>query len=195
MFTIHPSRSSGALRSSAALVISAVAILLVLSFGMQRAGAQVDPNYPPPTDPPATTIVVVPEGGEDPTPGGTVELVADGFKPGTEVDFYVIIDGVSVLIGTAIADENGNATFDWTIPAGVCCGEFEIEVEGIDEETGEPRKATTSLVIVESNNGGGGELPYTGSNSSTLIRIGFVLVLAGGVSVMAVRRRSARTVS
>lgn len=194
MHTIHPSRSSGVLRSSAALVISAVAILLVLTLGMQRAGAQVDdPNYPPPTDPPSTTIVVVPEEGKEPTPGGTVELVADGFQPGTEVDFYVIIDGTPVLIGTAIADENGNATFDWTIPAGVCCGEFEIEVEGIDEETGEPRKATTSLVIVENDNGG--NLPYTGSNSSTLIRIGFVLVLAGGVSVVAVRRRNARTVS
>ena len=76
----------------------------------------------------------------------------------------------------------------------MCCGEFEIEIEGIDEETGEVRVSTAAIVIVEDN--GGGALPYTGSDSSsTLVRIGFVLVLAGGISVVAVRRRNVRAAS
>lgn len=200
MVSTQPARSTGALRPIAVAMVSAVAILLMLATGIHRAGAvQVDPNYPPVTDPPASTVVVVPEGDDDRVEvGESVELFADGWEPGTEVEFYVIIDGEPVLIGTAIADENGEAFFDWTIPAGVCCGDFDIEIEGIDEETGEPRTADASVFIYEFGAGvpgEGGDLPYTGSNSNSLVRIGLVLLLAGGVSVLAVRRRSARAAS
>ena len=199
MFTIQPSRSSGVLRSAVVATISAVTLLLVLSVGMNRAGAQTSSTYPPETNPPPSTVVITPPGDDDRTEvGETIELFADGWEPGTEVDFYVIVDGERVFIGTAIADENGVAIFDWTIPAGVCCGDFDIEIEGIDEETGEVRVADGDVFIYEFGAGvpgEGGELPYTGSNSNTLVRIGLVLVLAGGVSVVAVRRRNARSVS
>ena len=180
-------------------MVSAMAILLMLVAGIQRAGATTVTTYPPDTDPPASTIVVIPEDDDDrPEVGESVELVADGWEPGTEVFFYVIVDGEQVLIGSAIADENGEAVFDWTIPAGVCCGDFEIEIEGIDEETGEPRTATAEITIYEFGGGvpgDGGQLPYTGSNSTSIVRIGLVLLVAGGVSVFAVRRRSARAAS
>ena len=199
MFTIQPSRASGALHHVAVAMISAVALLLVLSVGIHRAGAQTTSTYPPETNPPTSTVVVTPPGDDDRIEvGETVELFSDGWEPGTEVDFYVLIDGERVFIGTAIADENGNATFDWTVPAGVCCGDFNIEIEGIDEDTGEPRTADAQVTIYEFGAGvpgEGGQLPYTGSNSNSLVRIGLVLVLAGGVSVVAVRRRSARSAS
>jgi LPXTG-motif cell wall-anchored protein len=176
-----------------------MAILLMLVAGIQRAGATSVTSYPPDTDPPASTIVVIPEDDDDrPEVGESVELVADGWEPGTEVFFYVVVNGEQVLIGSAIADENGEAVFDWTIPAGVCCGDFEIEIEGIDEETGEPRTATAEITIYEFGGGvpgDGGDLPYTGSNSTSIVRIGLVLLVAGGVSVFAVRRRSARAAS
>lgn len=199
MVTTQPARSTGALRPAAVAMVSAVAILLMLMAGMQRAGATTVTTYPPDTDPPASTVVVVPDGDDDRVEvGESVELFSDGWEPGTEVSFYVLIDGEQVLIGTAIADENGDAVFDWTIPAGVCCGDFDIEIEGIDEETGEPRTAVAEVFIYEFGAGvpgDGGELPYTGSNSTSIVRIGLVLLVAGGVSVFAVRRRSARAAS
>lgn len=201
MFTTQPSRQTGVLRSTAIAMISAVAILLMLTMGIHRAGAlQVDPDYPPDTDPPPTTVIVTPNGGDDDRieVGESVELTSDGWEPGTEVDFYVIIDGERVFIGTAIADENGEATLDWTIPAGVCCGDFDLEIEGIDDETGDVRVADAEVFIYEFGAGvpgDGGQLPYTGSNSTALVRIGLVLLVAGGVSVVAVRRRSARAAS
>jgi LPXTG-motif cell wall-anchored protein len=199
MFTIQPTRSSGVLRSAVIATISAVTLLLVLSVGMNRAGAQTSSTYPPETNPPPSTVVITPPGDDDRVVvGESLELYSDRWEPGTPVDFYVLIDGERVFLGTAIADENGVAIFDWTVPAGVCCGDFEIEIEGIDEETGEPRTAVGDVFIYEFGAGvpgEGGELPYTGSNSNTLVRIGLVLVLAGGVSVVAVRRRSARSLS
>jgi LPXTG-motif cell wall-anchored protein len=180
-------------------MVSAVAILLMLVAGIQRAGATTVTTYPPVTDPPASTVVVIPDGDDDRVEvGESVELIADGWEPGTEVFFYVLVDGEKVLIGSAIADENGDAIFDWTIPAGVCCGDFDIEIEGIDEETGEPRTAVAAVFVYEFGAGvpgDGGELPYTGSNSTSIVRIGLVLLVAGGVSVFAVRRRSARAAS
>lgn len=186
-----PSRHSGAKRSTLMAIVSVMAFLLALTMGINHAGAVGEENdgenYPPST---STTVEVIPDGGGDPTPGSVVEIIADGFQPGTEVEFFVEIDGQQVLIGTAIADENGVAVLDWTIPAGFETGEYVIEIEGIDEETGLPRTTTAAITIVA-----GGDLPYTGSNSTNLVRIGFVLVLAGGLSVVAVRRRSARAAS
>lgn len=203
MVTTQPARSkgaaTGALRPAVVAMLSAVAILLMLATGIQRAGATTVTTYPPDTDPPASTIVVIPEDDDNrPEVGEDVLLFADGFEPGTEVEFFVEVDGELILIGTAIADENGVAELEWNIPAGVCCGDFEITIEGIDEETGEPRTATAEITIYEFGGGvpgDGGQLPYTGSNSTSIVRIGLVLLVAGGVSVFAVRRRSARAAS
>ena len=180
------------------MALAAAALLLVLSMGMSRAGAATVETYPPDTDPPNTQVTVVPNGGDDPIieAGEPVSFESDGWEPGTVVTLIIVIDGVEITL-TAIADENGNAVFDWTVPAGTNTGDYEFDIEGIDEVTGEPRVASGEIHIEEKgafvpgDGGDSGPLPYTGSNSGNLLRIGLVLIVAGGISVVAVRRRSA----
>ena len=205
--TTHPSSTPASsisvpVRVLGAMVAAVSALLLVLSLGMTRAGAQnVDVTYPPQT----TIIEIIPGGGDDDIveAGEPVVFVADGFEPGTTVTLTVFIDitgdGVpEEIVLTAVANEDGVATFEWQVPAGAETGDYTVEFEGIDDVTGAPRTAT-GVVHIEAvgafvpGDGGGGPLPYTGSNSTTLVRIAVVLLLAGGVSVVAVRRRNAHS--
>ena len=183
------------------MLAAAAALLLVLSMGMARAGAAPTSTYPPQT----TIVDIIPGGGDDDIieVGEPVTFIADGFEPGTTVTLtiYVDITGDGVadpVVLTAVADENGEATFEWQVPAGAETGDYNVEFEGIDDVTGAPRTAEGSIHIEAvgafvPGDGSGGPLPYTGSNSTTLIRIAVVLLLAGGVSVVAVRRRNAST--
>jgi LPXTG-motif cell wall-anchored protein len=177
------------------MAAAAVALMVVLSLGVSRAGAV---DYPPPTDPPPTEVTVVPGGGGDDDiieAGEPVEFISTGWEPGTVATMTIVINGETITL-TTIVNENGEAIFDWTVPAGTNTGDYGFAIEGIDEVTGEPRVAAGDIHIEAEGafvpgDGGGGALPYTGSNSSNLIRIGIVLVAAGGISVFAVRRRNA----
>ena len=176
------------------MAAAAVVLLLVLSMGMTKAGA-ADDKY---TDCIVTGDCV--DVSVTLVQGETVQLVFHSFEPGTEVTLvvYVDINGDGVLdpvVLHATADEFGDVVFEWDIPAGVA-GDFEYTVEGIDDVTGEVVRSRGALHVEETdaltipNNGGGGPLPYTGSNSTNLVRIGLVLIVAGGISVVAVRRRN-----
>ncbi|MBU6330211.1 MAG: LPXTG cell wall anchor domain-containing protein [Acidobacteria bacterium] len=173
---------------------AAVAIVLMLSLTAARAGAAPSTTYPPVTEPPST-IIIDPNANDDDIveAGETVNFTVGGFKPGTEVCFYV----EDQLVGCDIADENGFAEYDWTVPAGTASGDYDLQVEGVDP-SGAPLTLDGTFHVETSGafvpgDGSGGPLPYTGSDSATLVRIAVVLLLAGGVSVVAMRRRGART--
>ena len=183
------------------MAAAALMLLLVLSAGITKAGAIDIVFYPPCTTLECQPDVVTPD-GQPPVAGETVQIVFHGYKPGSTVTvkFYVDTnaDGIIEEIRlTGVADEFGDVEFDWNIPAGVA-GDIVYEVSGIDDVTGEVRRESGS-VFVEADDlvpdtvpgGGGGPLPYTGSNSTNLVRIGLVLIVAGGISVVAVRRRNA----
>lgn len=176
---------------------AAVATVLVLSLAVTRAGAVTATTYPPVTEPP-TTIIVDPNANDDDIieAGEPVQFVVKGYKPGSVVTMVITIDGVEYTL-TDIADENGVAEFDFVIPAGAATGDYTAEFEGIDP-TGAPLTLEGTFHVEATGafvpgDGSGGPLPYTGSDSATLVRIAVVLLLAGGVSVVAMRRRSART--
>jgi len=187
------------------MAAAAVVLLLVLSMGITKAGAAgLDPEkYPPCTTEACIPDVVTPD-GNPPQAGETLKLVFHGYEPGSTVTitFYVDTNNDTILEEitlTGVADEFGDIEFEWNIPAGVA-GDIVYEIAGIDEETGEVRRESGSLFVEEEDamvpdssvpGDGGGPLPYTGSNSTNLVRIGLVLIVAGGISVVAVRRRNA----
>jgi hypothetical protein len=61
---------------------------------------------------------------------GIVLVSGSGFQPGSEVDLW-LQDG-PVLLGTVVADEDGNFTFEAVIPADATPGWTEIEAVGVD---------------------------------------------------------------
>ena len=192
--TPHPiANASGSARTLRMILAAAVTVVFVLSASTLHAGAQTATPYPPVTNPP-TTLIIDPTGGGDDNiieAGEPVTFEVGGFLPGSEVCFY--IEGE--LIGCDIADENGFAEFEWTVPAGTGSGEYDLSVEGLDPD-GDPITVSGTFQI-EANGAfvpgdGSGPLPYTGSDTTTLVRIAVVLLLAGGVSVVAMRRRGAR---
>lgn len=203
----HQNPSTGILGSPTRLLglmaTAGAALLLVLSMTMMKAGAAPATTYPPVTEPPTTIVDVVPGGGDDNIieSGEDVQFVVDGFEPGTVVTLTIFVDTngdgiIEEIVLTGIADENGEVEFDWNVPAGTGTGDYSFEVEGIDDVTGSPRTSSGSIHIEAlgafvPGDGTGGPLPYTGSNSTNLLRIGLVLIVAGGISVVAVRRRSA----
>lgn len=205
----HQHPSTGILGSPTRLVglmaTAGAALLLVLSMTMMKAGAQTVTTYPPVTEPPTTIVDVIPGGGDDGIIEASepVQFVVDGFEPGTVVTLTITVDtnGDGILeeiVLTGVADENGEVTFDWNVPAGTSTGDYAFEVEGIDDVTGLPRTESGSIHIEAvgafvPGDGTSGPLPYTGSNSTNLLRIGLVLIVAGGISVVAVRRRNAHT--
>jgi LPXTG-motif cell wall-anchored protein len=177
-------------------------LLLVLSAGITKAGAVDAPD--PDRYPPCTTVEcqpVPPDGGEGPVEGEPYTIVFGGFEPGTiaRIVFYIDTNDDTILeeiVLTAEVDEFGFAEFEWNIPAGVA-GDLIYEVRGIDDETGEERSFSGSVFVEEADAlvpdsvPDNGPLPYTGSNSTNIVRIGLVLIVAGGISVVAVRRRNA----
>lgn len=187
----HSSLQGSTTRLVGLIAATAVVLLLVLSMGMTKAGAVDTVTYPPCTTP------------EDcPQNGDTLVLVGHGYKPGSTVTTRVFYDsdGDGVLeerILTGVADANGDVIFEWDIPAGFA-GDVSYVIEGIDEN-GEVLTESGSVFAEDktlnpdNGGGGGGPLPYTGSDSTNLVRIGLVLIVAGGISVVAVRRRHAGT--
>ncbi len=204
----HPSSTAPALTANAVLpglfAAFALALLLVLSMGMGKAGAQTPTTYPPDT---ATTVVQVTPGGPDDNiiePTEPVHFHFTGYTPGTTVHLVVNVDtngdGIPEPYAfDVIADADGNVDFDWTVPAGTPSGDYSFTAEGIDVTSGETRIATGTFRVEDScaflagTNCTTGNLPYTGSDSSTLLRVGAVLLVAGGISVVAVRRRNAHS--
>ncbi len=202
--TAQPTVLFGSTTRVMGLVATAAALLLMLSMGMTKAGAQTSTTYPVDSSTSSTVLEIKPGGGDDEIieSGEPVQFVSNGWTPGSVVTITIHVDtnGDGILediVLTATADENGEVTFDWDVPAGTGTGDYSFDVEGIDELTGEPATQHGSIHIEEKgafvpgDGGGSGPLPYTGSNSTNLVRIGLVLIVAGGISVVAVRRRNA----
>jgi LPXTG-motif cell wall-anchored protein len=173
------------------MAAAAVVLLLVLSMGVTKAGAVGTVTYPPCTTNECTSN------------GDTFVLVLHAYVPGSVVTLHVYVDTngdgiVEDITLTGVADANGDVIFEWDIPAGFA-GDVNYTSEGIDEATGEVRTESGSVFVEDTTlnpdngGGGGGPLPYTGSDSTNLVRIGLVLIVAGGISVVAVRRRNAGT--
>lgn len=98
------------------------------------------------------------------------------------------------LIGSAIADGQGVATFEWRVPADYPIGPVTIAAAGIGPD-GKPLVMTTTVTITSSSaggtgGGGSGVIPVTGTNTTVpLLRVGFVVLGVGALVTVLARRR------
>jgi LPXTG-motif cell wall-anchored protein len=118
-------------------------------------------------------------------PCGTATLVGTNFLPNHEVT----ITANGIVIGTVTTDAAGSFSFPYTIPCDAVSGNIEFRAtDGVNT-------LSVNVMVTGTTVPTPGALPKTGAGSTTqtLIRIGVLLIAAGGMVVIATRRRSARS--
>ena len=179
-------------------LVSALAIATGLTLLGAPAYAQED--YPPATDE-GLTVSESTVG-----PGESITISGDGADPGATVTFKlvrsssalgasrVLLAGPrlaalvrpqaqsSVSLGSTTADGDGSFSATLTIPSGLDDGVYTL----IASSGGEVLATVTVRVLAAA---GTGALPFTGSNVAPGLAIGATLIVAGGLLLLAVRRR------
>ena len=169
--------------------VVALAAGLILAAGLSVAAPSVAGAAPCSVDPTYEAGVVLGVSGSV-TPGQAITITGSGFPPGCEVT--ITIDGG--IVGTVTTSASGTFSFGTTlgssisgsISIGASAGSFTktISVPVTSPGGGTPTPTPTGA-------GGSGSLPRTGSSSSQLAGIALALLAAGGLLVVATRRRSA----
>jgi len=125
----------------------------------------------------------------DVQPGQTVNILGRGFPPGTEVPLTV----GGVAIGVATTDAQGNFTFPYTIPVNAPTGSLQVATTcGAFVLTSNLRVQIASNVITNPPTTiSSGNLVVTGSSLTVpLTSLAVVLIVGGGLLVLAMRRRT-----
>jgi len=140
----------------------------------------------------------------DPTnlaPGGQLSVSGQGAEPGSDLE---LLFGDTVLSTTTAAlDTDGTFFFPpVSIPSNVAAGDYtvtvrevggaEFQCEGVDVLTGTVTVSTRSVAVATgggTTGTGSGSLPRTGSDSLPLAQLGALLVVFGGLGVLAARKR------
>jgi hypothetical protein len=135
----------------------------------------------PTSSAPTTSAVAVPTVA----PGKEQTVVLGGFQPHEMV--HGVLHSTPVDLGTVEADDNGFATFTFTIPAHLEGGIHSVTMTGAT--SGVTAEATFTVTVADQDAGG---LAYTGADVLPLLALGGGLLVAGvGAVTVASRRRSA----
>lgn len=127
----------------------------------------------------------------NPECGTPVTLTGTGFTP----DATVTLTHEGKSIGTVTADASGNFTFVWTPDCSLSGNQVVTANDGTHNMSitlavrgkGTPPAPPTTVQPVT-------PLPRTGSSSTTVLaQVGIALIAAGGLIVLAVRKRSNRS--
>ena len=179
-------------------LVSALAITAGLTLLAAPAYAQED--YPPANDDSLTVSE------STVAPGESITISGDGAEPGATVTFKLVRSSSAlgagkvllagprlaalvrpqaqstVSLGSTTADDDGSFSATLTIPSGLDDGVYSL----IATSGGEVLATATIRVLAA---GGAGALPFTGSNVAPGLAIGATLIVAGGLLLLAVRRR------
>jgi hypothetical protein len=146
---------------------------LVVGTAAFAASAQAAPYVTQPT---------VAVSDQTPPAGGTLTVSCSGYVPGDVVT--VTLDSVTTL-GSATADASGSLSLSVTLPAGVtgvhtivCTG----ATSGVDS-------LTITIGSSGAGGGGGGGLASTGVAVIGIGSLGVLLLIGGGVLLLAGKRR------
>lgn len=139
------------------------------------------------------------------TPGSTISITGEGCEPGSEVTIGLSAEGSDdvVTLATTTADDQGDVLLDATIPEDAAPGTYSVSMtcgDHVLSETitvteasdGEPTTTTTAAPTPTTggdSGGSSGPLPQTGSNLNGFGLTGAGLLAAGGVLLVATRRR------
>ncbi|MDH6182415.1 hypothetical protein M2152_002597 [Microbacteriaceae bacterium SG_E_30_P1] len=114
--------------------------------------------------------------------GDTVTVTGGGFHPGETVRLELRLGGVTLVVGSAVADASGSFTATVTIPASAAIGTHALH--GVGAESGRSFSSTLSVTHV-------GALAATGSDAFVALGLAVALLLLG-VSAAAIARRRTR---
>jgi hypothetical protein len=117
------------------------------------------------------------------TNGQFAEITLPGFDVGSQIDVSLQTHGATLYAGPV----TGNPmTVGVTFPTNVTAGEYQIVAEG-SNILGQPFTLTCPITAQVADTG----LPVTGSDGTMgLVRIGLVLLTAGGLLFVGLRRRA-----
>lgn len=121
-----------------------------------------------------------------PTEGQQIELTAQGFRPGSQVGFW--LHSAPVFLGSAIADGGGTATLSVVLPVGVV-GSHTVQALGVGPATGADRNLARGIVISAAPRGDG--IASTGVDAAPLLNASLLLLVLGVTAVAVTRRRPA----
>jgi hypothetical protein len=152
------------------VLVMAAMLLGVLSFA-PAAHAQYQPGQPGIVLTPSTT-----------TPGGAVSAIGFGCAPNQLVS--LTIDGATV--GTGLSQNDARGGFEIPFVAPNTPGTYNVTATCGNTVLSSVLTVIANAVVTTVTSG---VLPATGSDSFPLLRVGFVLIAAGGLLVLAVRQR------
>jgi uncharacterized iron-regulated membrane protein len=159
-----------------------IAVLGVIFAAVALAGP-ASAAYPP--TPPATTV-----GDQTPSAGSSFMVSGTGFGAGEKVT--IVLSGGASL-GTATADANGAFSFSVTLPSGVS-GAQTIVFTGATSGKTSSQAITVGALAFTSAGGStktGGTLAFPGAAVMAIGSLALLLVLGGGLMMLAGRRRKA----
>jgi hypothetical protein len=126
------------------------------------------------------------------TPGETISCTVTGFQPNTSGT--VTLHSAPVQVGTFTTDAQGTATMSVNIPGDTQFGQHELWFD--DPLTAKDPDAIVSITVNASGtlgngsgNGNGGGLAGTGVAVVGIGALGVVLLVGGGLMLLAGRRR------
>ncbi|GII25050.1 fibronectin type III domain-containing protein [Planosporangium mesophilum] len=144
-------------------------------------------------EPPATDLTLTTDRGAIDTaaPGEQIVVIGTGFAPHSTVT--VTIYSTPTVLGTAVADADGNFSKAVTVPRDLAAGTHTLVAQGVDP-TGAAHAMKLAVTVAAAGGGGGSgdsgasTLPVTGAGVTAMLLAGGVLVGAGGGLVAAVSR-------
>ena len=136
------------------------------------------------------------------TDTGQITVNAGYFEPGSTVT--VTLQSDPVVLGTVAADASGTINVTYNLPVGVTAGAHTVIASGPRLDTGVVESVSAAITVTipsacispstltpTTTQTGGGSLPVTGSDNSIFLVVGAGLLVAGGLLVMATRKRNA----
>jgi len=170
-----PSSSSTSTPSSSTSSSSSTTLVGGASTSTTQSAAQPTPSEATLQSLPSSTLT-----SETPKKGKRFRISHGGFTPGDRVSLYVA--STPVLLGSGIADANGVVTVETELPADLEPGEHTLALLSSDGTIGFSQAITVSA---DDTSGG---LPFTGSESRTLLILAAGLLGLGALGTTAARR-------
>lgn len=155
-----------------------------------RVVVDVPKTTVPATLPTADAGDVTTTSGTDLAAGEKFTLTGSGYLRGSTVE--LIVYSTPTLLGTAVADGNGNFSAEVTLPKELANGKHHLVAAGVDAN-GNPRYLVTEVTVTGGVAAAGntGGLAYTGSTPLPFVGAGVLALAVGGGLLVASRRRQA----